>query len=861
VHAGNAEAAIKLLGEMTPEQRQAEKASAERMVKSIKRANARKEASPEQRIAGAAVALIYGNSKDAIALYNYMCMFIRLALQFRPPGLAPLVDDILEQSRGRDIDHVQKLIGAGLVARPSSEQYTYGLMMLFKAKRYASQGIEAPFAEDPGLKDALLRIMEIAGPAHPNLAQLESELGEWRWSKVLLELVAREIFSRDLLLDKTLSALERDWMEARTSWFRMFHEQLAPTIEEMRPHVARYLALLESRIPATVTFVLGVVMKLDEAQAIAPDQLLAALRRVASSAVKKQVEAAFKLLDRIVKQQPSLTMEGAAAIVPALAHASADIQKQVLRRLDRWKLDETTRATLAGYENVVAAVNREELRRLGGYASRDNVQSQVAASPLTERIGPLHPSRRIEPIGSLDELVDRVAYVFENSLDLDELERVIAGLAAAAPLSIEARERFNPVAQRLPKLRTPLAYEVGRVLLFLLTGQRLASQPRNSHWGAKFVDTHLIKRVDEIMNLAASGKGLVPLATPTHQRGFIDPRIFVERVREHLLAGADDSAHEQASALLRLAPLSDQDALQAARNLPDSELTRALRYALGDDIERAAGSALFAAAARIRRLVAGGAPSRYQPWNTDEQGSARLAPERIEDFPEPLRDPVAQLECEVAASYRGPYGRPTLGSRDEGFILYHSTLVPSDLEPVFADAAGEIFACVAWFVRENAAYVRLLLDPTVALSPMATQVLALTLTTAVADIRGIAVDALVRAHNEKRLEPPLLGAAMRDMLGLLHWGDMARYGKSFREALRIDPTISAVIFEMTCDLLEFNLAEPPKGVNVLLELLIEIAISDRRKLSERGLRTIAQLTLGERGRSLRKTLLERASPN
>lgn len=870
MYAGNAEAAIQLLGDMTPEQRQAASASAERMVKLIKRAAARKDApwgdwgqppSTAQRMAGAAVALIYGNAKDAIALHHYMFMLVRLALEFRPPGLDVLADDILERSHGRDIRQVQRLIAAGLVSRPSTQEYTFGLMLLFQDEHYRSLGLEAPFIEDPGLEDALLRIMEIEGPSHPNLAELETWLGEWRWSKVLLDLVDRGKYSRDLLLDKTLSALERDWMESRSSWFRMFHDKLDPTVAEMRPHATRYLALLESRIPTTVSYVLGLVMKLEEAQVIAPDQLLGALRRVASSAVRKQVEAALKLLDRVVKRQPSIAKEAAASIVPALAHESADVQKQVLRRLDRWGLDEVTRAALVGYQNAVAAVNREELRRLGGHASRDSTQSQVVTSTVSERIEPLDASRRIEPITSVAELVDRVAYVFENSLDLDELERVIAALAAAAPLSQEARERFAPVAQRLPKLRTPLAHEVGRVLLFLLKGERLQAKPMGNRWGPNLADQHLIRRVDEVMTLAALGKGLVPLTTPTHRRGFIDPLIFVERVREHLVAGASDSLHEQASALLRLAPTAGRGALEAARNLPNCELTRALRYALGDDIERAAESGLFAAAARIRRLRDGGAPSRYQGFYRYDDGfGVRLPPKRIEDAPEPIRDPVAQLEHEIAALDKGLYGsRPTVGGRDHGSILYHSTLVPSDLETVFADGAGEISECVVLAAPQNAAYVRLLLDPTVVMSPMATLLLAVGLTTAVAEIRAIAVDALVRAHNERRLEPSLLAAGMRDVL-LLYCGDMARYAKSFREALRIDPAFSGVIFEMICDLLEFNLADPPKGTNAMLELLLEIAISDQRRLSERGLRTIEQLVLGDRGRSLRKTLLERATP-
>lgn len=466
----------------------------------------------------------------------------------------------------------------------------------------------------------------------------------------------------------------------------------------------------------------------------------------------------------------------------------------------------------------------------------------------------------------LDELVERVAYVFENSFDLDELERVIGALARAAPLSEEARQRFAPVAQRLPKLRTPLAHEVGRMLHFLLAGERIAARPTENVWGTNLADQHLIRRVDEVMNLAALGKGLVPLTTPTHVRGFIDPQIFVERVRAHCLAGASTSMHEQASALLRLTPQADRCALEAARSLPDTELTRALRYALGDNIERPAESALFAAAARIRREPDGSASRRYGwfPRNIEQDASLdpffRLAFKVIEARPEPSPDPVAHLEREIAGRDKGGwFDRPTVGGRDEGFILYHSMLVPSDLETVFGDGAGEIAHDIGLSNPQNPAYLRLLLDPTVVMSPMASLLLAVALAGKDPAQTAIAVDALVHTHAEARLDASLLAATMRDLLRA-KLVDMARYAKSFRNALRIDPAVSPVIFELICTMLEANPAEPPRGTNALLEVLLEIAISDDRGLCERRRRTLEQLALSGKGSSLRKALLKRAAP-
>ena len=134
------------------------------------------------------------------------------------------------------------------------------------------------------------------------------------------ELGEQGVYPRAVLIDKTLSALERGWIQYRSGWFSGFHEMLAPTVEEMRPHAGRYLALLASRIPPTVTFALESVATLDDAGHIDARALLDALRPAFSSAVKGHIEAGFKILDRLVKRDSKHALRAAQLIVPALAH-------------------------------------------------------------------------------------------------------------------------------------------------------------------------------------------------------------------------------------------------------------------------------------------------------------------------------------------------------------------------------------------------------------------------------------------------------------------------------------------------------------------------------------------------------------
>jgi hypothetical protein len=336
---------------------------------------------------------------------------------------------------------------------------------------------------------------------------------------------------------------------------------------------------------------------------------------------------------------------------------------------------------------------------------------------------------------------------------------------------------------------------------------------------------------------------------------------LVERVRAHLAANAVTSLQEQASALLRLAPEAGGGALEAARELPVTELTFALRYALGDEVQRPADSMLFASAERVRGARSGKSRYEWFPRPVEEGASYFRLAFRIVDPPaEPTPDPATAIERAVAArDQHGWSDRPAVGGRDDGFVVYHLMLVPSDLDAFLSDGASEIACNVDWAQTywHNAAYLRVLLDPTVAMSPMATLLLALGLAGKEPGQTAIAVDALVRTHVEGRLDPSLLAAMVRDLLRKDLVAN-SRYAKSLRAALRIDATISEVIFEVACTALEATPGEPRKDTAAIIDLLLEIAVNNGRKLSAQERGTLEQLVLSGKANSLRTTLLKRA---
>ena len=92
---------------------------------------------------------------------------IELARQYPPPWLAELGEEL------DSIDDLQALIAEKMIKRPEREDYVLGLMGLFSGRAGEAPTVEAAFKADPGLKDVLLRIMEVEGTQEESLASLD----------------------------------------------------------------------------------------------------------------------------------------------------------------------------------------------------------------------------------------------------------------------------------------------------------------------------------------------------------------------------------------------------------------------------------------------------------------------------------------------------------------------------------------------------------------------------------------------------------------------------------------------------------------------------------------------------------------
>src|SRR2546427_345949 len=89
------------------------------------------------------------------------------------------------------------------------------------------------------------------------------------------------------LLDATLDALQRDFVQYRAGWFAGLHRDLQPSVAERVERLDRYSALLASRIPPTVSFALDALVTVERAGELPPEVLLAHLAPAVQARAKK----------------------------------------------------------------------------------------------------------------------------------------------------------------------------------------------------------------------------------------------------------------------------------------------------------------------------------------------------------------------------------------------------------------------------------------------------------------------------------------------------------------------------------------------------------------------------------------------
>ena len=376
------------------------------------------------------------------------------------------------------------------------------------------------------------------------------------WSRTLAACADEGLIDRDRLIDALLDMLAADLPSARAGWHSRTLRLLAMTNDEAEARQGALCALMSSPVGPTVTLAVGQLTALSKAGRLD----LELFARSCEGALMGSKANALRVLG--VLRDGLGAVEGS-DLEPLLGVALSFPSAQVQRAALGLARDNVT-ASLLTRESVAAVVRLADLDPLVVPEAREF----VSVGAVGDRPGPgLVPDTRDEPGSflpppreagdlvpmSAEDVVGRVGVLAEGAQMGLEYEALLAFLASPEFTS-DALEPLRPLVRRLTTRRFGYERMLGRLLQIAFDGgEEGAESPlaAGTAWlESENMPTLMRERIIEVAGLLARGQCYRLLATPTDDRGAVNPLVLVRRALDN--GGATTLPADLTQALLRV---------------------------------------------------------------------------------------------------------------------------------------------------------------------------------------------------------------------------------------------------------------------------------------------------------------------
>ena len=376
------------------------------------------------------------------------------------------------------------------------------------------------------------------------------------WSRTLAACADEGLIDRDRLIDALLDMLAADLPSARAGWHSRTLRLLAMTLDEAEARQGALCALMSSPVGPTVTLAVGQLTALAKAGRLD----LELFARSCEGALMGSKANALRVLG--VLRDGLGAVEGT-DLEPLLGVALSFPSAQVQRAALGLARDNVT-ASLLTRESVAAIVRLADLDPLVVPEAREF----VSVGAVGDRPGPgLVPDTRDEPGSflpppreagdlvpmSAEDVVGRVGVLAEGAQMGLEYEALLAFLASPE-FTPDALEPLRPLVRRLTTRRFGYERMLGRLLQIAFDGgEEGAESPlaAGTAWlESENMPTLMRERIIEVAGLLARGQCYRLLATPTDDRGAVNPLVLVRRALDN--GGATTLPADLTQALLRV---------------------------------------------------------------------------------------------------------------------------------------------------------------------------------------------------------------------------------------------------------------------------------------------------------------------
>jgi Family of unknown function (DUF6493) len=484
--------------------------------------------------------------------------------------------------------------------------------------RIFSQQLPDTFENYPDVTRRLLREIPAACELIHEVPTVDYNLFTAKSWLAVIEWAASEgLVDKSRLLAACLSALDRTSNQTERNGALILIKCINPEAQTLADQQATWLRLVADDQPAVAGFAITQLQTLEKAKRIDAEGAIAVLPHAFNHSTKSHALNAVKLLSRLAMQK-SLRRQATEAVAAGLMHPNKDVQAAAIEALQKHlqPTDEEAPRIIAGSVESVSQTLRKEVEALaassassvvttgGGerhadtHADLDSLVVRASTLPAEVRqrfrideaiaaaaqgqidehcrwrmmdMSVLNQAVPIEPIRTVEELVDVTASAVEQCDDPDTADRVLSGIARLCdqrPLNFEALTK--PLSERACAyfMNRPNRGIVGgflgngfsNLISAWLGGEQDedASPPRDP------INFYLV----EIEQRVRIGKSFSLLSEATHLGGWIDPRIWVDRIRTHVESNEQCLESDLVRSLLRLTPDGRSEAWQRCDDLP-----------------------------------------------------------------------------------------------------------------------------------------------------------------------------------------------------------------------------------------------------------------------------------------------------
>ena len=359
------------------------------------------------------------------------------------------------------------------------------------------------------------------------------------WSRTLAACADEGLIDRDRLIDALLDMLAADLPSARAGWHSRTLRLLAMTLDEAEARQGALCALMSSPVGPTVTLAVGQLTALSKGGRLD----LELFARSCEGALMGSKANALRVLG--VLRDGLGAVEGT-DLEPLLGVALSFPDAQVQRAALGLARDNVT-ASLLTRESVAAIVRLADLDPLVVPEAREF----VSVGAVGDRPDPgLVPETRDEPgsflpppreVGDLvpmsaEDVVGRVGVLAEKAQMGLEYEALLAFLASPE-FTPDALESLRPLVRHLTTRRFGYERMLGSLLQIALDGGGEGAESplaAGTAWlESENMPTLLRERIIEVAGLLARGQRYRLLATPTDDRGAVNPLTLVRRALDN----------------------------------------------------------------------------------------------------------------------------------------------------------------------------------------------------------------------------------------------------------------------------------------------------------------------------------------